>query len=73
MVSCKSCGSPISSPDGHTLCHRNAPVNLCPLDKEYDAYFWTEFESIWAAAKGVSTVKRPTKEKGKNGNQGKKF
>ena len=48
----------------------NAPVNLCPLDKDNDANFWSEVESIWAAAKGVSTVKRPTKEKGKNGIQG---
>ena len=49
----------------------NAPVNLCPLDKDNDAnFFWSEVESIWAAAKGVSTVKRPTKEKGKNGIQG---
>ena len=46
---------------------------ICPLDKDNDANFWTEVVSIWAAAKGVSTVKRPTKEKGKSGIQGKKF
>ena len=76
MVSCKSCGSPISPPDGHTLCivHRKCSrKSPCPLDKDMDAHFWSEVESIRAASRGVRTVKRPTKEKGKDGKQGEKF